>query len=127
MDLFKTDYFFKQINNPTDQVYCDYYDIDFPMQKFLQLRDEGKASTHRDLDVRVITGMGSAPDDIVRIDVKLEDIAVKAIPNAIMAETTEDFEAVKSKTIQDLLDANAETSRTWWQNKHNEVREKLGI
>ncbi len=58
----------------------------------------------------------TTPKDILRIDSNCEEIAINAIPSLVQANSDEEFAAAKAKLLEDLKNANAETSVEWWQN-----------
>lgn len=132
MDLFKTDYYYSYTNKPVDIDYCEYYsklygqDFMTPMSVFAYLIDEGKVSTHLNLDLRVVSGLGSADEDIARIDAMLLDIAIKAIPKAVLAQSDEELGQIMDDTIAELDAAGAETSKAWWQARHDEISTFFG-
>lgn len=126
-NLFKSPAYYATLNNELDQAYCEHYGVTFPLEVVLNKVEEGKMATHRNLDLRIISAMGAAPEDIQRIDTKLEDIAVKAIPKAVMAASDAEFEAIMAEVIQELEAADAATSKEWWQARHDEVKAQFGI
>jgi len=122
VNLFASDEYYKSLNNACDDDYSAYYGAEYPYGVFLKLIAEGKVFDRSTVDMRVISGIGSAPDDIQRIDTKLMDIAIKAIPKAVLAESEAEFQKIKNDTIAELNMAGAETSKNWWQNRFDEVK-----
>jgi len=122
VNLFASDDFYKSLSTPLDKEYSEHFGAEYPYGVFLKLIDEGRVFDRSTVDMRVVSGMGSAPEDIQRIDTKLLDIAVKAIPKAVLAETEEDFQKVKEQTIAELNDAQAEVSKAWWQERFDTVK-----
>ncbi|MEG2020458.1 MAG: hypothetical protein RR087_01720 [Oscillospiraceae bacterium] len=116
-------------NRPTDIDYCSYYNITYPMELFLNKMEEGKMFDHQNdiFDMRVVTGMGSAPEDISRYESKINDLATKSIAKLIMADSPEAFAKLKQETIAACLDAGAKETRAYWQARHDELtKEYLG-
>ena len=74
--------------------------------------------------MRIASGYGTAPEDIQRIDTKLLDMALKAIPTLIMAGDDDSFAKLKADTIQSFAEAGADQSREWWEGRHGELMEK---
>ena len=110
-----------------DKDYCEHYGVEYPVQQFLNMKADGKANDHSGLDMRLVVGMGNAPEDIQRIDTNLQSIAVNSIAKLIMAEDDAAFAAVKAQVLQELADAGAATSREWWQARHDQVKADFGI
>ena len=100
--------------NPFTKDYCEHFGVQFPAQIFTKNEQAGKSKSQKDMDVRIPAALASAPDDIKRIDTKLDEIMTKAVAKAIMAKSDADFEAVKQKTMEDLKAANASTANDWW-------------
>jgi len=123
VNLFASDEYYASLSSAMDLDYSKHYGAEYPYGVFLKLIDEGKVFDRSTVDMRVISGIGSAPEDIQRIDVKLLDIAVKAIPKAVLAESEADFQKIKNETIAELIAAGANTSKEWWQNRYNEVKD----
>ena len=122
VNLFASDDFYKSLSTPLDESYAEYFGASYPYGVFLKLIEEGKVFDRSTVDMRVVSGMGSAPEDIQRIDTKLLDIAVKAIPKAVLAETEEAFQQVKEATLAELNAAQAEVSKAWWQERFDTVK-----
>lgn len=122
VNLFASDDYYKSLSTPGDKDYSAHYGGEYPYGVFLKLIEEGKVFDRSTVDMRVVSGMGSAPEDIQRIDTKLLDIAVKAIPRAVLAETPEEFQAVKDEVIADMLANKADESKAWWQARYDAVK-----
>lgn len=122
VNLFASDDYYKSLSTPADKEYAAHYGAEYPYGVFLKLIDEGKVFDRSTVDMRVVSGMGSAPEDIQRIDTKLLDLAVKAIPKAVLAETAEEFQKVKDEVIADMLANKAEESKAWWQDRYDTVK-----
>lgn len=115
--------FQQQSNRPTDDDYCSYYNVNYPMELFLDLMEQDKIHDHQNdvFDMRVVTGMGSAPEDIARFEAKITDMAVKNIPKLIMAESAESFTKMKQEAIEEFNKAGAAQTREYWQTRHDEL------
>ena len=122
MNLFLTKQVFEQGNLPTDDDFSEYYNVSYPMELFLNLMDEGLINDHINdvFDMRVVTGLGSAPEDIARIDAKISNMGLELVPELVMAE---DFAAAKAAAIEAFNKNGAETSREYWQNRHDTLTE----
>lgn len=122
VNLFASDDYYKSLSTPGDKDYSAYYGAEYPYGVFLKLIEEGKVFDRSTVDMRVVSGMGSAPEDIQRIDTKLLDLAVKAIPKAVLAESAEEFQKVKDEVIAEMLANKADESKAWWQERYDTVK-----
>lgn len=122
VNLFMTEQVYTRNLSACDRDYCDYYGVTFPMQLFLNKMEEGTIHDHINdiFDMRVVTGMGSAPEDIARIDEMICNKAMEMLPSIIMAE---DFEATKAECLKTLWSYNGEEARAWWQARHDYLTE----
>lgn len=114
LDLFSSASSFSLLLDPLTKDYCDYYKVRYPAEIFLKNVESGKSMNQKDMDTRLFAAVANPTDDIKRIDVKLDEIMIKAVAKAIMAKDDADFEAVKQKTLEDLKAAGAETANDWW-------------
>ena len=122
VNLFMTEQVYTRELSACDQDYCDYYGVSYPMKLFLNKMEEGTIHDHINdiFDMRVVTGMGSAPEDIARIDETIVNKAKDMLPTIIMAE---DFEATKAECLKTLWSYNAQEARDWWQARHDYLTE----
>lgn len=122
MNLFLTKQVFERQLNECDKDYCETYGVSYPMEVLLQKMEEGTIHDHVNdvFDMRVVTGMGSAPEDIARIDEMICNKAMELVPGLIMAE---DFEMAKAEALETLWGYGGEEARGWWQARHDSLTE----
>ena len=122
MNLFLTKQVFERQLNECDKDYCETYGVSYPMEVLLQKMEEGTIHDHVNdvFDMRVVTGMGSAPEDIARIDEMICNKAMELVPGLIMAE---DFETAKAEALETLWGYGGEEARGWWQARHDSLTE----
>lgn len=122
VNLFMTAQVYTRELSACDQDYCEYYGVSYPMELFLNKMEEGTIHDHINdiFDMRVVTGMGSAPEDIARIDETIVNKAKAMLPTII---TAEDFEATKAECLETLWSYNAQEARDWWQARHDYLTE----
>lgn len=120
MNLFLTGQVFEKQLNACDEDYCATYGATYPMEVLLKKMEEGTIHDHINdiFDMRVVTGMGSAPEDIARIDEMINNKAMELVPTIVMAE---DFEAAKAEALETLWGLRGEEARGWWQARHDEL------
>ncbi|MBE5773596.1 MAG: hypothetical protein E7337_06650 [Clostridiales bacterium] len=122
MNLFLTGQVFEKQLNACDIDYCETYGAAYPMEVLLKKMEEGTINDHINdiFDMRVVTGMGSAPEDIARIDEMICNKALELVPSVIMAE---DFAAAKAEALETLWGYRGEEARGWWQARHDSLTE----
>ena len=106
--------------------YCEKYNVSYPIQLFLNMKKEGKANTHEDLDMRIVSGMGSAPDDITLLNSSVLKTAAEAIPALVMAESDEEFAAQKQALMSSLESIGLQSIIDWYEARHEEVLASFG-
>lgn len=121
LDLSKGDDYLSKCLKPVDEVYCEKYGVDYPLEVFLNMKEEGKANTHESLDMRIISAMGSAPDDITLLNSSILKTAAEAIPALVMAETDEEFAAQKEALMSSLESIGIQSVIDWYAQRHQEV------
>lgn len=114
VDLFSSAQSFTSQLDPLTKDYSDHYRVKYPAEIFLKNVEAGKSINQKNLDTRISAALATAPDDITRIDTKLDDLMTKTASKAIMAKSDAEFDAIKQKTMDDLKAAGVETSNAWW-------------
>ena len=121
LDLSKGDNFLSRCLKPVDKAYCEKYDVSYPIQLFLNMKEEGKANTHENLDMRIVSSMGSAPDDITLLNSSILKTAAEAIPALVMAESDEEFAEQKQALMSSLESIGLQSVIDWYEARHEEV------
>ena len=112
--------------NPLQKDYADFYGVKYPSQVHYNMVKEGKAINQANNAAQAIQlGIAARPDDIERIDSRLEEIVNRTIPTLVNAESDEAFKAAQDQLINDLKGAEAETAWEWWSTNWNQVREQV--
>lgn len=100
---------------PAEKNFSAHYGVEYPFQAHENLVKQGKAFTQENLQKDIPNALVTAPDDIKRIQVKVEEIALKAVPKLVMAKNNDEFVKEQNKLISDLKAAGQDTSWAWWQ------------
>ena len=118
-DLYRSAGFLAKDVDSVDRDFCAYYgDYAYPNAVIL---DKGTSDLST-LDMRIASGYGTAPEDIQRIDARLMEMALRAIPGIIMTKTDEEYEAAKAAALQSFIDAGAEESYAYWYGRWEELK-----
>lgn len=113
IDLTKeADYLSRYEFTPALEEYCEYYDVDFPNQVFLEWVEEGKMYDLSIEDKRYT--INQADEDISRIDTACMKIAIEAVPKLVTAADDAAFEAVKAETLKALEAAGAYEAKAYY-------------
>ena len=102
--------------------FCEYYDVSWPNQIFLQWKDEGKMYDLSGVDFRY--RLDVIDEDIARIDAACLKIAIQAIPKLVTAASDAEFEAVKADVLKSMEAAGAYEAQEFYTNYWNELRAK---
>lgn len=103
--------------------FSEFYGVDYPAQKHVKMVEEGKAFNQQNVRVTAINiGISEIPSDISRINAKLDEMAMKAIPTLVKAEDEAAFEAAKEQFLADIKTAGAEESFAWWTEQWNNAK-----
>lgn len=112
--------------SPLQKDYSDFYGVKYPSEVHYNMVLEGKAINQEGNQTQAIQlGMAVRPDDIMRIDSRLEEIVNRSIPLLVNAEDQAAFDAAKAQLISDLTDAGAEEAWDWWQTNWNSTRDAV--
>ena len=125
MWLIRGDDYLSKCLKPVDELYCEKYGGSYPLEVFLNMKKEGKANTHEGLDMRIISAMGSAPDDITLLNSSVLKTAAEAIPALVMAESDEEFAAQKQALMSSLESIGLQSIIDWYAQRHQEVLESF--
>lgn len=112
--------------NPLEKDYADYYGVKYPSQVHYNMVQEGTAVNQGGNQTQAVQlAMAVRPDDIVRIDARLEEIVNRAIPSLVAAADQEAFDAARDSLISELKDAGADESWAWWNENWNGTLEQI--
>jgi hypothetical protein len=105
--------FVKQ-NTPVDKEFSAKYGVTYPYEAYEKKIKDGTMKDFTALPQDVPNALPIATDDIKRIDAKLDDIMMKALPKAVLAKSEAEYLEVQKQVFADLKAAGAEQSQEWW-------------
>lgn len=106
--------------NPLEKDYADFYGVKYPSQVHYNMVKEGKAVNQSGNQTQAVQlGLSVRPDEIIRIDSRLEEMVNRAIPELVNAADQDAFEAARDALIADLKNAGADESWNWWNENWN--------
>ncbi|WP_391574592.1 hypothetical protein, partial [Cohnella sp.] len=87
-----------------------------------KLMKEGKAFDQSNQMTEIPNVLPQTPDDIKRIDAKLDDIMMKGMPKVILSKSDEEYEKIKNDILGQLEKAGAATSFDWWKKAWDDAK-----
>lgn len=112
--------------SPLEKDYADFYGVKYPSQVHYNMVKEGKAVNQSGNQAQAVQlGMAVCPDDIIRIDARMEEIVVRAIPGLVNAADEAAFTAAQEALINELKSAGADESWAWWNENWNGTLAKI--
>ena len=125
-DLWSDPAVMKASLTPIQKDFSDFYKVNYPAELIYNMVKAGDCySQAPSLHTTVMAGMAVVPDDINRIDSKIQDIVTQAVPNFIQAKDDAAYQAVKTQLVSDVKAAGFDTSWAWWQKNWNTVRDDV--
>ncbi|QNK58616.1 hypothetical protein [Paenibacillus sp. PAMC21692] len=122
LDLRKSIDVLKLSLTPTQRDFSSHYGVDMPYQVHEKLMKEGKAFDQSNQMIEISNVLPQTPDDITRIDAKLDDIMMKGMPKVILSKSDEDYEKNMNDILKQLESAGAETSFAWWKKAWDDAK-----
>ena len=110
--------------NPLERHFSEHFGVRYPAEVMYNLVNEGRAYNQRySMHTTVSAGVASVPPDVERIDNAMNDLALRTIPDFVLASTDEEFEAVAESFISNIMAIGHDEAWTWWQTEWNYVRD----
>ncbi len=122
LDLRKSIDVLKLSLTPTQRDFSSYYGVEMPYQVHEKLMKEGKAFDQSNQMTEIPNVLPQTPDDIKRIDAKLDDIMMKGMPKVILSKSDEEYEKIKNDILGQLEKAGAATSFDWWKKAWDDAK-----
>ncbi len=112
--------------NPLEKDYADFYKVKYPSEVHFNMVKEGKAVNQSGNQTQAVQlGLSVRPDDIIRIDARMEEIVNRAIPTLVSATDQAAFDAAQASLLEELKGAGAEESWAWWNENWNGTLQKI--
>jgi ABC-type glycerol-3-phosphate transport system substrate-binding protein len=113
---------YEQMLDPVQREFSSYYKVAYPFDAWVKKHQAGLLQHNPDFKG---VALPSVPDDIKRINVRLEDIMLKGLPRCILEPRTDaEFNAARDRLIQEIRDAGGQTSWDWALAAFNTERAK---
>jgi len=110
--------------SPIQLDFSDFWGINHPSEMMYIMAQEGRAyNQSRSIHTTVQAAVGAIPEDIQRITGTIDDIALRNIPDLVLAATDEAFEAAAERFMNEVRAANHDTAWEWWYENWGIARE----
>ena len=114
LSLFETDEVRIASMNDLQKDFSAFYGVQYPSQARQKLLEEGLIIDHsHNFSQLTAIAREPIPADILRILTKCNDVMYAAIPDLVMAESGEAFEAVQARVLDDLQKVNEPEAWAW--------------
>jgi len=126
INLFYSEKIFKTRLTPLDKAYSEYYGGTYPGEALEKLVQEGKIKWGA-YDTTVQTGLATAPDDIKRIDAKVDELVKTTMPKLILSKNEDEFNKVKTDLMDSLNKIDYAKSKAFWDSNWKEALAKTDV
>lgn len=120
INLFNTPKVFKTQLTPVDIEYSKHYGASYPGEVVDNLVKAGKLK-YGGSDLTAAAALPAPDDDIKRIDAKVDDYLMKALPKIILTKSDAEFKKQKKQMIADLKAMGIEKSFAFWAKAYKEA------
>ncbi|QHT61478.1 extracellular solute-binding protein [Paenibacillus lycopersici] len=125
-NLYNTPEVFATKVNSLNKDYDEHYGVTYPAAAYKKFADEGKVLTLDVVPQDVQAAMPAPPDDIKRIQTKLDDLMTKGIPDIVLhAKNDADYAKRQEALIKKLNDAGADKYWAWYMQAFNDTKAKF--
>ncbi|REE94583.1 spermidine/putrescine-binding protein [Paenibacillus taihuensis] len=126
VNLFNTPEVFSTKLNTLNKDYSDHYGVAFPAAAYSKYEDSGQVKSLDSMPQDVQAAMAQAPDDMKRIQTKLDDLITKGIPDIVLhAKNDADYKDRQQKLIDKLNKAGAEEFYQWQLKAFDDANKKF--
>ncbi|MBO7742664.1 extracellular solute-binding protein [Paenibacillus sp. MWE-103] len=126
VSLFETPDVYAAKINSLNADYDRHYGVAYPAEAYKRLAEQGKVKTLDHVPQDILNAMPPKPDDIIRIQAKLDELLVKGMPAVVLGSANETaFAANKAALIAQLNEAGAGTYFAWFQSAFEEAKARL--
>lgn len=123
VDLFNDPDLFPDMLTPLQKDFCEFYNVNYPSEIFTQYREKYGVFDQSNVDSFIVALMPTVPDDIKRMEAKLDEASQKAAAKMILAESDSEFEELKESTIKEFESLGIDAVREWYQTEWDKAAE----
>lgn len=123
VDLFRDPELFPDMLTALQKDFCEYYNVSYPSEIFTKYREEYGVYDQSNVDSFIVALMPTVPDDIKRMEAKLDEASLKSAAKMILAGSDEEFEKLKESAIKEFQSLGIDTVREWYQTEWDKATE----
>ena len=127
MDLYKSEEVYAASMTKLQRDFSEHYGVEYPLQAFQKLVDEGKVKDMGDSNVYLDSMMPPRPDDLNTINGRADGYLFTAFTKCIMSASDEEFEANVQQAIDDINAMGYQDFADWYSAEHLKAKEIVGI
>ncbi|QHT61480.1 extracellular solute-binding protein [Paenibacillus lycopersici] len=127
VNLFESPEMYKAKMNSLYEDYDRHYGVTYPAEAYKRLVEQGKVKTLDQVPQDILNAMPPKPDDIIRIQSKLDELLMKGMPVVVLGSANDaEFAVNEQKLIDQLVDAGADRYFAWFKRAFEETKAKMG-
>lgn len=115
VDLFRDPALFPTMLSPLQKDFCDYYKVSYPSEIFDKYRKDYNTFDQSNVNSFIVALMPTVPDDIKRVEAKLDEASLKAAAKMILASSDGEYASLKEATVKEFQSLGIDTVRQWYQ------------
>lgn len=123
VNLFNDPDVFPQMLTPLEKDFSDYYGVNYPAEIFTQYREKYGVYDQSNVNHFIVALMPAVPDDIKRMEAKIDEASQKAAAKMILASSDSEYESLKSAVIQEFESLGLQKVRDWYQTEWDKAAE----
>lgn len=122
LNLFEDTEVYQATLTPLQKDFSSFYGVKYPAEIFKKKVEEGKNKNFSTVNTLAAAVIPTAPDDIKRIEAKLTDLIQKNFAKCILSKSDTEFEANKTKAIEDFKAAGSQKYFDWYLKAWNAAK-----
>ena len=124
MNLFRDQTMYPSMLNELQTDFCDHYKVSYPTEIFTQYREKYGVYDQSNANSLLLALVPTPPDDIKRMEAKLDEASLKAAAKMILAGSEEELAALKTKTMDEFRSLGIDKVHDWYASEWEQAKEK---
>lgn len=125
VNLFRNETMYPSMLNELQKEYCDHYKVSYPSEIFEQYREKYGVYDQSKANSLLLALVPTPPDDIKRMEAKLDEASLKAAAKMILAGSDEELADLKTKTMEEFRSLGIDKVHDWYANEWDQAKEKV--
>ncbi|MFR8339147.1 MAG: hypothetical protein ACLVAW_22170 [Eisenbergiella massiliensis] len=124
VNLFRDQTMYPSMLNELQTDFCDHYKVSYPTEIFTQYREKYGVYDQSNANSLLLALVPTPPDDIKRMEAKLDEASLKAAAKMILAGSEEELAALKTKTMDEFRSLGIDKVHDWYASEWEQAKEK---